>query len=243
MAQNLFRYLKIINEIVFRTIRLFFIFLLIIIFIFYRNTFYRDTIVSTLKEIFDYKTIYGEIIYAIKTNISKKVEAEVQVPTVNLVPSQDIKEEILDKNETTKTTSLSIPKINIASPLLFGESTSEQDIRQLLTKGVVAYPGSSLPGEKGLMIILGHSAPPGWPKIRYDWVFSQLNELTAGDEILISNTQNQYRYFVIKKFFLKPGEEIPIVSITGSNSIILLVSCWPPGRNLKRIVVQAELKD
>jgi len=222
---------KNIGEIIAQLVRIFFIIFVVIVLIAYRDT---------VKEIFNYKMIYGEIIYTIKTNITKEVTAEFQAPQVNLVPTTEVTENQFSVASTAESSFVSIPKIGITTPLLFGENTNENHLQELLRRGVVMYPGSSPIESEGISIILGHSAPKGWPKIYYDHVFSELNNLRAGDKIEIFKGKT-YQYVVTKKFFLNKGQEIPIVKITNSKSIVLLVSCWPPGVDKKRIVIQAEL--
>jgi sortase (surface protein transpeptidase) len=93
-----------------------------------------------------------------------------------------------------------------------------------------------------MTVILGHSAPSGWPKINYDWVFSRLNGLSDGDEIFVFFDQKKYNYRVVEKIFLSKGGEIPDYDPTNQKSILIMLSCWPPGVDLKRIAVQAELQ-
>jgi len=105
---------------------------------------------------------------------------------------------------------------------------------------VVLFPGSALPGQKGQTIIEGHSAPPGWPKIKYDWVFSRLNELEKGDEVILNFNHKKLNYYVTQKIFLNSGEEIAPKDLTNSENMLILISCWPPGKDIKRIAVMAE---
>ena len=110
-----------------------------------------------------------------------------------------------------------------------------------LNAGVVYYPGSVYPGQIGQIVILGHSAPAGWPKIKHDWVFSDLNNLSAGDIILIDLNNKQYKYIVKQKTIIGKGADIPEYGFT--KNVLTLVSCWPPGKDYQRIAVQAELVD
>jgi len=137
-----------------------------------------------------------------------------------------------------KPNSIFIPKIGIEAPLVFPAELEQKDYKKALDQGVVHYPTSSLPGEKGEIILLGHSAPPGWPKIRYDWVFSDLNKLNEGDVIYIVYERCQYKFVVSEKVFLEKGEELPPPS-KQSKTLLTLISCWPPGKNIKRIAVRA----
>lgn len=139
-----------------------------------------------------------------------------------------------------KPDSIFIPKINIEAPLIF---LNEQgaDFLKALDRGVVHYFESDLPGEPGETIFLGHSAPIGWPKIRYDWVFSDLNKLESQDEIHISYKSCKYIYQVSTKYFLDKGEKLPD-DLTNSENVLVLISCWPPGKNIQRIAIQAVIR-
>ena len=139
-------------------------------------------------------------------------------------------EEIYEKED-----SIEIPKIKISAPLII--VGKEEEVKKALDRGVVLWPGSALPGEKGQTIILGHSAPPNWPKIKYDWVFSNLNLLEKGDEILIYFRKRKYVYRVENKIFLNRGQELP--KTDPEKSVLFLISCWPPGKDFRRIAIEA----
>ena len=140
---------------------------------------------------------------------------------------------------------LVIPKIGVKAPSIFIEEESRGEIERFLKKGVVHYPGSVLPGEKGKMIVLGHSAPAGWPKINFDWVFSKIYALEKGDKIIIDYQGSRYVYRVVGQKVFSPEEQERFLS--GSNAsndgkaLLVLATCWPPGKNLKRLIVLAEL--
>ncbi|MCK4355064.1 sortase [Candidatus Parcubacteria bacterium] len=139
--------------------------------------------------------------------------------------------------------SIKIPKIGISAPIVFTNSSNNQVLHKLLDKGVVYYPESVLFGENGQTIVLGHSAPANWPKIKYDWVFSRLNELNKGDKIIIYYDNQKYVYSVSRKIFLDKGEEIPENHLTNNRNILISISCWPPGKDYKRIAVESVLID
>ena len=63
-----------------------------------------------------------------------------------------------------KANSIEIPDIGIDVPIIFPASTNPSILVAALDKGAIYYPGSVLPGQNGQIIILGHSAPVGWPK-------------------------------------------------------------------------------
>lgn len=162
-----------------------------------------------------------------------------QLPPIQI--AQAVRENTIVYPYSEKSNSIEIPKINITAPVIIGQSTDPALLVKDLDNGTVLYPGSVLPSQKGQTIILGHSAPPGWPKIKYDWVFSNINDLNFGEEITLHFNNKKYTYKVMKKDIVKPGEEIPLSGLEGDNNILVLVSCWPPGKNYLRIAVQAQL--
>jgi len=146
----------------------------------------------------------------------------------------------IEKGEySDKENGIEIPKIEVSAPLIF--VSNEEEVYKSLDRGVVLFPNSVLPGEVGQTIILGHSAGPNWPKIKYDWVFSRLDELSKGDEIFLYFNHQKYPYYVTKKVFLEKEREIPQGDLTNSQNMLLLITCWPPGEDLKRIAVEASL--
>lgn len=143
---------------------------------------------------------------------------------------------------TDKQNTLEIPKIAISAPIIFSRSSDKTSLTKDLNMGVVYYPGSVKPGEKGEIVILGHSAPAGWPKTKYNWVFSDLEDLSIGDTIFIDANNKQYKYVVKSRAIIQRGEEANSSGL-GTNNTLILISCWPPGKDLQRIVVRAELVD
>jgi LPXTG-site transpeptidase (sortase) family protein len=149
---------------------------------------------------------------------------------------EDVKTNYTDKQNT-----LEIPKISISVPIIFADSTNKDSLAKDLDLGVVYYPGSVYPGQSGQIIILGHSAPPGWPTIKHDWVFTDLDKLVAGDIISIDLNNKQYTYAVRQKTIIKRGADVPADSLAVSNNVLTLISCWPPGKDYQRITVEATL--
>ncbi len=160
------------------------------------------------------------------------------------------KENIKNPEETglqekiNKENSIEIPKIMVLAPLVSAEEgDNNQDFKESLDKGVLLYPESILPGQKGLVIILGHSAPTGWPEINYDNVFSNLDQLESGDEVLIYFDNKEYSYSVFdKRIFLPKDEESVFSEFDKSKPYLCLITCWPPGKDYKRLAVFSELE-
>jgi len=151
---------------------------------------------------------------------------------------ENIKTSYTDKQNT-----LEIPKISISVPIIFADSTDKDALAKDLDLGTVYYPGSVYPGQVGQIVILGHSAPPGWPAIKYDWVFTDLDKLAPGDTISIDLNNKQYTYIVKQKTIIKRGADVPTDNLLADKNVLTLISCWPPGKDYQRIAVQAVLTD
>ena len=127
---------------------------------------------------------------------------------------------------------LVIPNIGVDAPIVLTETINEHIIHKALEKGVVNYPDSN--------IILGHSSAYPWYRGNYGSVFSLLNKLEKGDEILIFSQKKKYTYQVSEKQIAKP-KDLNIEK--KEKSVLYLVSCWPINTNWKRIAIKAERVD
>ena len=149
---------------------------------------------------------------------------------------KDVKTSYTDEANT-----LEVPKLGLSLPIIFATSTDKTSLMKDLDLGTVYYPGSVYPGQVGQIIILGHSAPPGWPKIKHDWVFTDLDKLSVGDDIFIDLNNKQYTYTVKKTTIIKRGADVPKDELNITNNVLTLISCWPPGKDYQRITVEAVL--
>jgi LPXTG-site transpeptidase (sortase) family protein len=157
--------------------------------------------------------------------------------------SESNSEENLDKKKITgeyfeSENKIVIPRLDVTAPLLLAENSEPEE---LLDGGAVIFPDSVFPGEPGQTVILGHSAPPGWPKIKYEWVFSRLEELSEGNEIHVFFNNRKYVYLITNQKIINVGDDIS-QALTISENMLILVTCWPPGKDYKRLAVEAALK-
>ncbi|MDD4990037.1 MAG: sortase [Candidatus Pacebacteria bacterium] len=180
---------------------------------------------------FNYNTIGENISYLAKKIIGQNdLSLNVSFTSTTLTQSQ-----------SNQSGYLAISSIEVKAPIMFTTSRSQNVFSALLKKGVLHFSESALPGTLGTTIILGHSSPSNWPKINYDRVFNDLEKLKPNSEILVSFQDKDYKYKVKRIYWVNKGENLS-PGLTFNKSMLLLVSCWPPGHNLKRIVVEAELQ-
>lgn len=140
-----------------------------------------------------------------------------------------------------------IPKIGKNIPLVEVQNKTVKDVKELenvfmneLINGIVRYPGSARPGEIGNSFIFGHSSNYPWIRSDYNDVFALLDNLSYGDTIIVYYGQKKYTYTVKEKKIIKPGD-VSVLKSDTTKSEISLMTCWPVGTTLNRMIVIAEL--
>lgn len=110
-----------------------------------------------------------------------------------------------------------------------------------LSKSLIHYGGSSLPGEYGNAVIFGHSIlPQFFSPTNYQAIFSTLHTLKPGDVFEIVADGITYKY-VIGEFRIVDPSEISVLEQTFDDSYVTLITCTPPGTYWKRLVVKARI--
>jgi LPXTG-site transpeptidase (sortase) family protein len=133
-----------------------------------------------------------------------------------------------------------IPLVDVAGLSGFDFDHMENIFMQELEKGVVRYPGTALPGEKGNAFIFGHSSNYPWVKGEYNEVFALLDHLEFGDQIIVYYNQKKFVYTIREKKIVRPGD-VRALERNPEASELSLMTCWPIGTTLKRMLVFAEL--
>jgi sortase A len=119
-----------------------------------------------------------------------------------------------------------IPKIGV--DLIFVQGTARDD----LAKGPGHYPASPMPGQLGNAAIAGHRTTHGKP-------FYNLNELTAGDDILVDTVYGHYTYRVYQQLVVPPTD-VAVVGPT-RDAELTLTTCNPRYSARERMVIHAQL--
>ncbi|MBI5754366.1 class D sortase [Candidatus Peregrinibacteria bacterium] len=134
-----------------------------------------------------------------------------------------------------------IPVVKISSDYLIKRDWDglEKQMQEALKDGVVHYPGTSLPGQTGNVVITGHSSYFPWDPGRFKDVFALLHDVVQGDRIVIYFNQDKYLYEVNDIKIILP-DDISVLKQTPDNRITL-ITCTPVGTNLKRLIVTAKL--
>jgi len=119
-----------------------------------------------------------------------------------------------------------IPKIGVDRAVVQGISVPD------LRKGPGHYPATPLPGQLGNAAIAGHRTTYGAP-------FNRLDELVAGDPIVVTTLAGTFRYTVARSLVVTP-KEVFVLDPT-PNATLTLTTCHPKFSAAQRLVVQATL--
>lgn len=141
---------------------------------------------------------------------------------------------------------IAIDKIDVEAPVVLSASTDEGALQKDLENGVVHYPGTALPGQRGNAYIAGHSSNYAWSGGAYNYVFKGLNDLAPGDKItvtmaFVNGKKISYDYIVSLKEEVS-SDDARIFAQSRSQELTL-TTCWPLGTNARRIMVKAQLQD
>lgn len=133
-----------------------------------------------------------------------------------------------------------IPLLDVKEPKVSGLDELNDIFMKELESGVVRYPGSAKPGNPGNAFIFGHSSNFPWLEGEYNDVFALLDNVVYGDEIVVYYGQEKYTYKIYEKRVIKPGD-VSVLKKNTDISEITLMTCWPIGTDLNRLVVIGEL--
>jgi len=134
---------------------------------------------------------------------------------------------------------ISIPAIEAYAPIAWGVENISEAVDKNLQNGVIQIKDSVLPGKKGNVFITGHSSNYVWSPGKYKSVFALLNKLVPGDTIQLKYKNKDYIYEVAAKKIVGPNETNVITDAQFEKQLTLM-SCWPVGTALKRLIVTAK---
>jgi len=136
--------------------------------------------------------------------------------------------------------SVIIPKINANAKVIKDVDPFDSRIYQVaLTRGIAHAKGTSTPDKPGNTFIFAHSALNWYQANQFNAVFYLLNKLEKGDEIVVYYQKEKYNYKVVEIKIIK-GNEVDYLSSNLNTNQLTLMTCWPPGTTLNRLVVVAK---
>lgn len=136
----------------------------------------------------------------------------------------------------------SVPNFyTISIPSLGLEDVNVSLFDEDLTKHLVQYPQTALPGSLGSPVIFGHSTLPQFfdPK-KYTTIFSNLPKVKPGSDIFVKYNGEEYTYRITKTLEVKPSE-LWVLKQNYNAKTIKVITCVPPGTTLRRLIVEGSL--
>lgn len=135
---------------------------------------------------------------------------------------------------------LSIEKLGIKNALVETNAKSLDP-----SEALGHYPKSALPGTVGNSFVYGHSVlPVFYNPTDYKRIFSTIDTLQAGDEVIINYNNNTFTYLVEKSETLKPTDVDPLAEYKPrylGESTLTLMTCYPSGSKALRLLVHTVL--
>lgn len=143
---------------------------------------------------------------------------------------------------------LIIDAIGVDTPIVdvpYASTTKleEADFDAELKEGVVKYPFTSTPGEKGTTLLFGHSSVDAWEAKDnpYGQVFAKLSKLNEWDLIKVIWDGQLYIYEAIGKEVKWPKEVGAALSSPSDEHLLTLMACYPLLSDAQRMLVKARL--
>lgn len=167
----------------------------------------------------------------IRTTQSASATANVIAPTASAIAYASP-----DANVPLRVT---IPKVGIDTPVNNPNTTTVSGLDNALLKGAVRYPTSALLGESAPMLIFGHQSYLPVVKNQAFKAFNSLQNVRAGDDVIVSSATTNYHYRVTSISYVDAGDAE--IQIGGGARTLTLVTCDSFGKQkTKRYVVEAE---
>ena len=133
---------------------------------------------------------------------------------------------------------LEIPKLGLTIPVIKNVNGADKSAyNKALLSGVAHYEGTALPGEGSNTFIFGHSSSEIGSG-EYGEIFKDINVLNERDRITVVYDGIIRNYIVIEKRVVEKTE-VEVLDPTNEEQITLM-TCWPIGTNLKRLIVIAK---
>ena len=124
---------------------------------------------------------------------------------------------------------IEIPRLGVKAAIL--EGTDDRALKYT----VGHYPSTANPGEKGNCVLLGHR------NYVYGHYFRRLNELEAGDQVIIRRGNDSFVYTVTESFVVEP-EDVWVLDPT-KDSVLTMITCTPVPTYTHRLIVRGVISE
>jgi len=137
-----------------------------------------------------------------------------------------------------------IPKLGINTKVLANiDPYNSKEYQVALSQGVAHAKGTGLPNEMGNTFIFAHSSDNIYNANKYNSVFYLLHHLDIGDNFYISYSKKVYKYEVEEKKVINPNQLEYMKPYKEIDKAATLMTCWPAGTTLNRMVIVGKQVD
>lgn len=133
-----------------------------------------------------------------------------------------------------------IPSINLNTKVVGSvDPFKPSKYESLLNKGIVHANNTKVPGQGGHIFLFSHSTVNISDLSKYNAFFTLLPKIKEGDEVYIFYNHNEFKYKVKEKIYVDPSETSYLTKKSNKETLTLM-TCWPVGTPIKRLIVIAE---
>ena len=134
-----------------------------------------------------------------------------------------------------------IPKLGANARIIANvDPFNGAEYQRALTKGVAHAKGTSLPGQDGNIFLFSHSSVDFYRATQFNSVFYLLTKMEIRDTIDLYYEGSRYSYSVTAKHIVSASDIQYLDAMGKGRKTLTLMTCWPPGTTLKRLIVIAE---
>lgn len=135
-----------------------------------------------------------------------------------------------------------VPKIGANVPVIANvDPQNSREYQKALKEGVAQAKGSALPDQSGNTFLFAHSSQNLAIANRYNAVFYLLHKLQKDDDFYLVYRKQIYHYKVSEVKKVAPSS-FEYVAGNQLEHTATLMTCWPPGTTLQRLLVIGTLQ-
>ena len=138
-------------------------------------------------------------------------------------------------------THIRIPSIDLDLPISNPDTRDITKLDEILQKGPARYVDSAKLGEKGNILIFGHSSHLPIVHNQMYKAFNKIPDLKAGDTIIVEGGGKAYEYSVINVKSINTSDADAQVDLSKTGNKLTIVTCDTLTGKSARFVAEAEL--
>lgn len=156
--------------------------------------------------------------------------------TTSMVSEEYALPDVLEQSTPVR---IRIAAIGVDTPVVTPQSTDIPVLDRALLSGAVLYPGSAEAGQKGNMLIFGHSSYLPVVKNKSFQAFNELGKLEKGERIEVLSETHRYEYAVDSVTLVSADDTS--IPLTTTEARLTLATCNAFGAKQERWVVTSHL--